>query len=464
MGQPFSLYDTRRRGVFPLEPLLPGRLGIYTCGPTVYGSPHIGNYRTYIAQDVLVRALTQAAYQVNRVMNVTDVGHLTSDADEGEDKLQLSAEREATTAWDIAARYEAEFLADLDALGIILPTHLVRATDTISEQIALIQQLEAKGYTYQTADGLYYDSAKFASYPDFARLDLAGQQAGSRVAVGDKRNPSDFALWKFSPPDKKRDMEWESPWGRGFPGWHLECSAIALRELGPELDIHCGGVDHIPVHHTNEIAQSEAATGQPLARHWFHTDFLLVDDTKMSKSIGNLYTLADLRNRQVDLRAFRLFVYSASYRAKLNFTWEGLAAAERSLERLRSLAQSGGEGSEQATLYLERFDAALADDLNVPAALAVVWELLRAPLQPAERHRAVVHVDAVLALDLYREPAQVEISTLPSELQQLIAQRIEARATQDWATSDSLREQLARAGYGVEDTQAGQRVKKVTEP
>jgi len=445
---PFHLYDTRRRSVAPLEPLHPGHIGIYTCGPTVYGEPHIGNYRTFIFEDVLIKALRHHGYQVNWVMNITDVGELNADG--SEDKMEIGARRDGITAWEVAKRYEQAFLHDIQLLHITTPDHLVRATDTIQEQITLIQELEKRGYTYITSDGVYYDSSKFSRYPDFAHLDIAGLQAGARIEMGEKRHVTDFALWKFTPQGKQREMQWESPWGVGFPGWHIECSAIAMTELGPELDIHCGGVDHIPVHHTNEIAQSEAVTGKEFARHWCHTEFLLIDDTKMSKSLGNLYTLSDLNEKGIDPLAYRLYTFSASYRAKLNFNWEALEVAQRNLYKLRQLAQTPGAGEEPADTYVQRFAAALADDVNTPQALAVLWEMLRAPLTAQAKTEAIKVVDSIFSLDLLQGITGEE-AEIPELIIALVKEREAAREAKNWPEADRLREQINAAGYELED-------------
>jgi cysteinyl-tRNA synthetase len=453
----FKLTDTLRRALVPLEPLHAPEVLIYTCGPTVYNEQHIGNYRTFIFEDLLVRALRFHGYQPKRVMNITDVGHLTSDADEGEDKLEIGARREGQTAWEVAKKYEARFLADLVLLGIEVPEPLVRATDTIAEQISFIQGLESQGYTYLTADGVYFDSTKVADYGKLAQLDITGLQEGIRVAVGEKRQKTDFALWKFSKQPGERHMEWESPWGLGFPGWHIECSAIIRKTLGDTIDIHCGGVDHPPVHHTNEIAQSESLTGKPLATIWLHSGFLLVDDGKMSKSLQNVYILADLQTRGADPRAFKLFTYGAHYRSKLNFTWEALAGAEQQLKRLRRYAQEApAQPSERVDGLVAATLGFLAHDLDAPATLAHLWTQLPG-MEPGERAAYLQGVDEVLALDLLKEESEL---VLPEHIERLASERAAARAAQDWARADAFREQLAEEGYQVLDTAEGQKVVK----
>lgn len=449
----FNFFNTLTRTVEPFAPQNEAEVTIYTCGPTVYGYQHIGNYRTFIFEDVLVKALRRGGYSVKRVMNITDVGHLTSDGDEGQDKLEVGAERDGTTAWEVAEKYTESFLEDMRLLQMDIPNPLIRATDTIAEQIALVKNLEEKGFTYVTHDGVYFDSSKLADYGKLAHLDLEGLQAGARVEMGEKRRPTDFALWKFSPADSKRDMEWESPWGKGFPGWHLECSAIIQASLGTTIDIHTGGVDHIPVHHTNEIAQSETAHNQPLANLWMHADFLLVDGGKMAKSLGNLYTLSDLQAADIEPQAFRLFCYSASYRSKLNFNWEALKAAQVSLERLRAAYQGEGRGeSTDISGFQHDFTQALAQDLNTAEALAVVWKALEAPLTGEARRQFLDEVDAVFSLNFAKKSAPIE---LPVHIQDLANQRSVAREKKDWQAADILRQQIEKAGYMIKDSAAG---------
>lgn len=373
-------------------------------------------------------------------MNITDVGHLVSDADEGEDKLEVGAKRDGLTAWQVAEKYEQRFFSDLTLLHLERP-ETVRATSCIDAQVTMVVALEQRGFTYQLADGIYFDTKKFPRYSDFARLNLAGQEMGVRVDVqAGKRNPSDFAVWKFSPVGRKRDMEWPSPWGVGFPGWHLECSAIIAEILGDSIDIHCGGVDHIPVHHTNEIAQSEGLTGTPLARHWMHGEFLTVDGGKMSKAIGNTYLLSDLQERGIEPMAFKLFTFSAHYRSKLNFTWEAVAAAQTLLERLRS-----AEHVSDPTPYKERIEAALADDLNTPQALAVLIEGIK---EGADMRECALWL---LGLELEKQRQSV-----PDDVQKLIDQRQKARDARDFTLSDTLRDEIEKRNFKVQDTPEGQ--------
>src|SRR5574341_328049 len=350
------LFDSYTRTVRDFEPLHPPEVGLYTCGPTVYDYAHIGNLRTDVFEDILRRVLAFNGYRVKHVMNITDVGHLISDADTGEDKMEKGARRTGMSAWEIAALYTEAFRQDLAALNILEPHIWCRATDHIAEQIAFIECIEANGYTYQTSDGVYFDTSKQADYGALARLDLEGLQAGARIEMGEKRRPTDFALWKLSPPGQQRQMEWDSPWGVGFPGWHIECSAMAAKYLGEFFDIHCGGEDHIPVHHTNEIAQTQACHGTRLANFWMHGYFLQMqsdepedaDDgfKRMGKSEGNFLRLQTLIDRGYDPLVWRFFCLSAKYRHKLNFNWQALDGAATALNRLRMAAYEWGSPGE----------------------------------------------------------------------------------------------------------------------
>lgn len=337
-----QLFDTYTRSVRGFEPLHDNEVGLYTCGPTVYDYAHIGNLRTYIFEDLLRRTFEFNGYTVKHVMNITDVGHLVSDANSGEDKMEKGARRTGKSAWEIADFYAQAFIEDLKRLNIREPDIWCKATEHIPEQIDLIRCIEANGYTYKTSDGIYFDTSKLPDYGYLGRLDIDGLQAGTRIEMGEKHNPTDFALWKFSPPDQQRQMEWDSPWGTGFPGWHIECSAMSEKYLGRYFDIHCGGEDHITVHHTNEIAQTQACYGTRLANFWMHGYFLQLDDARMAKSSGDFLRLQVLIDRGYDPLAYRFFDMSALYRVKLNFSWEGLDSAAKSLDRLRNLIYSWG--------------------------------------------------------------------------------------------------------------------------
>lgn len=452
------LYDTYTRSTRDFEPLQPGEVGLYACGPTVYNYAHIGNLRTYIFEDVLRRVLTFNGYQVKHVMNITDVGHLVSDADTGEDRMELGSQRTGMTAWEIAAMYTEAFRADMARLNIQEPTIWCKATDHIQDQIETVRCIEAHGYTYRTSDGIYFDTSKLPDYGYLGRLDIEGLQAGSRVELGEKQHSTDFALWKFSPPDQQRQMEWDSPWGKGFPGWHIECSAMSAKYLGPFFDIHCGGEDHITVHHTNEIAQTEACHSTRLANFWVHGYFLQINAARMGKSVGNFLTVQTLIDEGYDPLAYRFMCLGAHYRARLNFGWEALESASTALNRLRAACHSWGAPSKGDADFLARFTTEINDDLNMPRALATVWDLVKSDLPDAVKKATLLKADEVLGLRLAEwEPAEAAI---PAEILTLAQQRQAARAARHWQEADALREQIKAAGYEVEDTAQGPRVRQ----
>lgn len=451
------LYDTFARGLRDFVPLQGSVVGLYTCGPTVYDYAHIGNLRTYLFEDTLRRALEFNSYTIKHVMNITDVGHLVSDADEGEDKMEKGARRTGKTAWEIAQFYTSAFQDDLRRLNVLEPHIWCRATDHIQDQIEFIQCIEAKGYTYQTSDGVYFDTSQLADYGYMARLDIEGLQAGARIDLGEKRSPTDFALWKFSPANQKRQMEWDSPWGTGFPGWHIECSAMSAKYLGTFFDIHCGGEDHIPVHHTNEIAQTEACFGTRLANFWMHGYFLQLDEARMSKSSGEFLRLQVLIDRGYDPLAYRFFNMSAHYRAKLNFTWEGLDSAAVSLDRLRNQVYEWGAPGVVDESYADQFTAQINDDLNMPRALAVTWDLARSNLPAAAKKATILLFDRVLGLSL--DEWQPPKEDIPVEILALVEQRQAARSEKRWSDADAFRLQITQAGYEIEDTPQGARLK-----
>jgi cysteinyl-tRNA synthetase len=459
MAPPLKLYDNYTRTLRPFEPLESRPVGLYTCGPTVYDYQHIGNFRTFLFEDVLKRVLEWNGYTVVHVMNITDVGHLVSDADEGEDKMEKGSRRTGKSAWDIAKLYTDAFLADMRALNIEPPTDLPRATDHIAEQIEFIADIEKKGYTYRTSDGIYFDTSKQPDYGYLARLDKSGLEAGKRVDVGEKRHPTDFALWKFSAPGEKRQMEWDSPWGRGFPGWHIECSAMAQKYLGDYFDIHCGGEDHIPVHHTNEIAQTEARVGTRLANFWMHGYFLLEGDAKMAKSAGEFLRLKALTDRGYDPLAYRYLCLTAHYRSQLNFTWDALDGAATALDRMRRGFHALPDGGAPDRDFGERFTAEINDDLNVPRALALAWEVLRGDLPDLSVTKATLAAfDRVFGLGLATwQPRQ---ETIPETIHALAAARSAARAARDWAEADRLRAELHAAGWEIEDRSDGYALKR----
>jgi len=414
------LYDTYSRQVREFEPLQPPRVGLYACGLTVYDYAHIGNLRTYIFEDILRRTLEAHSYDVLHVQNITDVGHLVSDADTGEDKMEKGSRRTGKSAWEIAKFFTEAFRRDLAALNVLEPHIWPKATDHIAEQIALIQCIEEQGYTYLTSDGVYFDTSRLADYGALARLDVEGLQAGARVDLGEKRNPTDFALWKFSPPGEQRQMEWDSPWGVGFPGWHIECSAMAAKYLGPYFDIHCGGEDHIPVHHTNEIAQSEACYKTRLANFWMHGYFLVTSGEKMAKSKDHFVTLEELF-ADYDPLVVRFHLLRSHYRSVSDFSEEGLQASAAGLKRLREAYRNARHGlpegveadAQPFAAFRERFAAALDDDLNTPQAIAVLFDAARdvnraveEGASPAYRAGAIALLDELLGEVLGVPPAE----------------------------------------------------------
>ncbi len=455
-----KLHNTLTKQIDSFKSQAPSIVKLYTCGPTVYDFPHVGNWSGYIYWDILVRLLQIENYTVERVMNITDVGHLVSDADEGEDKLEKGARREGKTAWEVAAFYTKDFLNGMKQLNLIEPSHLTKATDFISEQIDLIRKLEEKGYTYTISDGVYFDTSKFPTYADFAHLDLASLRAGARVEFNqEKRTPSDFALWKFTPKNQKRDMEWTSPWGKGFPGWHLECSTMAMSILGETLDIHTGGIDHIPVHHTNEIAQSEGASGKIFSHFWLHNDHLKVNGTKISKSLGNGFTLQDLAAKGFSPEDFRLFILQSHYRSEGNFTWENLVAAQNRLLKWKNVAELRWQTSDGAAesfhyeQHQQKLVAALDDDLNTPEALKVIDEAFDSIKDPSVLNRDSLtvflqYIDQLLGLRLIDTTPDVDL-----QVKDLLIQREQARKQKDWLESDRLREDLETRGIFVKDSE-----------
>jgi len=479
-----KLHNTLTRTLNKFTPINDNRVALYTCGPTVYDYPHVGNWGAFIYWDILVRTLLSAGYEVERVMNITDVGHLVGDADEGEDKMEKGARREGKTAWDVAEYYAEDFVQGLEKLNMIPPTHLIKATDFIPQQLELVRVLKEKGYTYQTSDGIYFDTEKFPTYATFAQLDLEAQRAGARVEANDeKRQPWDFALWKFTPERQKRDMEWPTPDDllelppktgepiMGFPGWHLECSAMAMSVLGPTIDIHTGGIDHIPVHHTNEIAQSEAASGKPFANYWLHNNHLKIDGTKVSKSIGNTYTLQQLDELGYTPMDLRMFILQSHYRSEGNFTLEILDAAKNRRNNWRSYAALRHQTHDRLTNDTEKNDGenptllatigavkeALYDDLGTPAALRIIDEAFsRLGTQNLEEihHYSLTAlietIDELLGLGLAASTPDIDDAT-----KKTILERSRARENKDWQRSDELRDELTKKGVAIRDTPSG---------
>lgn len=459
-----QLYNTLSRKLEHFEPQAAPEVSLYTCGPTVYDYQHIGNYFPYIRWDTLVRVLQESGYAVDWVMNITDVGHLVSDADEGEDKLEKGAKREGKTAWDVAEFYTKDFLEGIKSLNIQTPAHIVKATDHIKEQIELVERLATKGYTYVIDDGVYFDTSKLTDYGKLARLNVAGQQAGTSAENNpQKRQPQDFALWKLTPKDQKRDMEWDSPWGMGFPGWHLECSAMSMKYLGDTLDIHTGGIDHIPVHHTNEIAQSEAATGKLFAKYWLHNNHILVNDEKIAKSAGNGVLLHDLVKQGFSPLDYRMLLLQSHYRNQSNFTIGGLQAARQRRLNLQAFAdlrfQLREEGLLDKPTFVQTRAAvfeALQEDLDTPEALAALSDIVEAgetSLVSSDAEKAFTHflefLDRVLGLNL------LDSKDITNDQKDTIAARERARGRKDFTAADKLRDELAHKHIELRDTPVG---------
>jgi cysteinyl-tRNA synthetase len=459
------LYNTLHRRKERFEPLDAGHARVYSCGPTVYAPQHIGNLRPYLMADLLRRALEAEGLRVTHVINITDVGHLVGDADAGEDKMERAAARSGRKAADVAAEYTVQWQHDRSRVGCLEAHVYCKATDHIPEQIALAQTLEGKGYTYRIDDGLYFDVSKFPRYAEFAHLDLAGQEAGARIAdVPGKRHPADFALWKFAAPGVKRQQEWDSPWGRGFPGWHLECSAMSTRYLGAPFDVHTGGVDHIAVHHTNEIAQSECALDvHPWVRFWIHNEFYDLGGEKISKSKGHVLVLQDLVDRGFEPLAFRYFFLQGHYRQQQAFSIEAMDAAATGYRRLLGAAVEvrdavGSPDAAALAPYRARFREAVRDDLNAPRALAVAWEVARsAELPPQARRALLLDFDGFLGLGLATALPAAAAGERDPRIDGLVAEREAARKARDFAAADRVRDALAAEGVVIDDTPAGPR-------
>ncbi|MFZ6734393.1 cysteine--tRNA ligase [Undibacterium sp. Ji42W] len=453
------LYDNWERRLRPFSPLNKDWVGLYCCGPTVYDYAHIGNLRTYLFEDLLRRALEWNGYTVRHVINITDVGHLVSDGDDGEDKMEKGSRKAGESAWQIADRFTAAFKDDLQKLHILEPAIWCKATDHIAEQIDFIAAIEKNGYTYRTSDGIYFDTSKQDDYGFLARIKRDAIKAGSRVELGEKLHATDFALWKFSPPDEHRQMEWDSPWGRGFPGWHIECSAMSAKYLTPWFDIHCGGEDHIAIHHSNEIAQNQACHGTRLANFWMHGYFLQIDSGKMSKSSGEFLRLQTLLDQNIDPLAYRYLCLTAHYRSQMQFSFEALLSAQTALQRLRETYHAWPTGGDVSAEYREKFTTFINEDLNVPRALALVWEMLKADLSDADKKATLTEFDKVFGLGLAQwQPA---VLAIPTEVQSLAEQRQAARKAKNWAEADRLRGELHALGYEVEDKAEGMQIKKL---
>lgn len=444
------IYNTLSRKIEEITPNNPPKVGMYACGPTVYDYQHIGHMRRYVGDDILVRVLKYNNFDVKHVMNITDVGHLTSDADTGEDKMEKGASEQNLSVWDLAKKFEDQFFVSCEALNIVRPEKVLKATETLEDQIALVEVLEKKGFTYKTSDGIYFDTSKLKDYGKLGVQSAKELKPGARVEIGEKKNPTDFALWKFSPKDSKRQMEWDSPWGKGFPGWHVECSAMSMKELGFNFDIHTGGIDHIPVHHTNEIAQSEAATGKLLANYWIHHAFLLVEGEKMSKSLKNFYTVQDIEKKGFDPLALRYLYLQTHYRQEMNFTWDALEGSQKALGRLRTEVSGYEEPKVGCAEFEEKFEAAINNDLNMPEALAIVHELIKSDYPSSAKAESLKKFDQVLGLDLFRPLKKTE-AKVPDEVQKLIDEREELRKQRRFHLADQLRNKIKKLGWEVHD-------------
>ncbi|NQV90741.1 cysteine--tRNA ligase [Candidatus Uhrbacteria bacterium] len=451
------LYNTLTRQKEDFSPIYEGKVGMYSCGPTVYWFAHIGNMRSFLFADVLRRTLELNGYEVKQVMNITDVGHLTGDTDDGEDKMIVAMKREGKTSYEIAEFYTRAFMKDLMALNIKSANLYPKATDHIAEQIEMIQSIEKNGFAYKTTDGVYFDTSKLADYGRLSGQKLEDKKSGARVEIGEKQAATDFALWKFSGSENDRDMEWESPWGTGFPGWHIECSAMSMKYLEVPFDIHTGGVDHIAVHHENEIAQTMGAEGVLEANTWMHNEFLTIDHGKMSKSLGNLFTVDQLEEKGFDPLAFRYFVLGGHYRSKLNFTFEALESAQNALHKLQEIIREWDAPEGQCAELEDAFLEALNDDLNTSQALAVVWKLVDADIETSAKSRTLLWMDRVLGLRL--DTFLGKPLLIPSNVQLLVNEREQARIDKNWDRSDVLRVQIQEQGFQVEDTEDGPVIK-----
>jgi len=460
-----KLYNTLTRNKDEFVPINGNEVRIYSCGPTVYQFAHLGNLRTYVFMDILRRVMKYNGFKLRHVMNITDVGHLVSDADEGEDKMLKGAREQKKTPWEIAEYYTRVFMEDTAALNIEKPEIICKATDHIPEMIAFVEKLVEKGYGYETSDGIYFDISKFPGYGKLSGISLEDQLAGARVEVNEeKRHPADFALWKKAPPE--HIMQWESPWGMGYPGWHIECSTMAMKYLGETFDIHTGGVDHIPVHHENEIAQTEALLGKPAVRFWLHGEFMMVDGGKMSKSLNNTYTVKDLRDRGYNPLAFRFMCLNAHYRSKMNFTWEGMASSQTAYNRFIEGALSHRDGREpvdQALCdsFLKDFEDAINDDLNIPRALGIAWNVVRHPQKSNDMYKLLVKMDSVFGLGLENASLDAEPVQLDKEIEELIALRQKARQEKNWKLADEIRDKIRSMGIELMDTPEGVKWRRI---
>lgn len=449
---------TKQKDLF--KPIEEGKVKIYSCGPTVYKDATIGNMRTNLLNDTLRRVLKYNGYELKHVMNITDVGHLVSDGDEGEDKMLKSAREEHKSPLEIAEHYTKLFFRDLERLNIETPEVVCKATDHIKEMLEMVQKIMKNGYAYETSTAIYFDVSKLDKYGILSGINLNDQKAGARVDIDpEKRNPYDFALWIKAPANHL--MKWDSPWGPSYPGWHIECSAMSTKYLGEEFDIHTGGIDLVPTHHENEIAQNKGACGKNPANYWIHGEYLLINGGKMSKSLGNTYLIDDIIARGYSPLAYRLFNYSCHYRGKLNFTWEGIESANTSLIRLREGYQKHLNGnsdiSDEIIADMEnKFHQAINDDMNMPLALSVVWEAVKYPEKSPKIAQLLKKFDTVLGIKI----DEVQETKIPQEILDLVEERKQARSDKNWSESDRLRDLIAEKGYIVKDTKDGTEVLK----
>ena len=454
-------YNTMTHKKEEFNPINNEEVRIYSCGPTVYKDATIGNMRTNIFQDNLRRTLEYNGFKVKQAMNITDVGHLVSDGDEGEDKMIKSARQEGKTPLEIAEYYTKLFFRDLERLNIEIPEIICKATDNIQDMLKVVEELVKKGYAYETSTAIYFDVSKLDKYPVLSNLDVENQKAGARVEVDkEKRNPHDFAVWIKAP--ENHLMKWDSPWGPSYPGWHIECSVMSQKYLGEVFDIHTGGIDLIPTHHENEIAQSKGMCGKVPANYWMHGEFLLINGGKMSKSLGNVYLLQDIVDRGYDPLVYKLFCYSIQYRKKLNFTWEGMDAAKVSLDRLRDAYQKHLEGNEEIEdaeieKYRNSFTEAINDDLNMPVAMSVVWEVAKTSKKSKKLADLLKEFDKVLGINI----DYIQKEEVPEEIKELLEIRQKARENKDWAESDKIRDLIKEKGYIVKDSKEGQTIEKI---
>ena len=463
-----NLYNTLTHKKEEFIPIKKNNVSIYSCGPTVYSYAHIGNMRTYIFMDTLRRMFKYNGYTINHVMNLTDVGHLTSDADTGEDKMEKAARKEGKDPYEIAEFYTKAFMKDLKSLNIDMPETITKATDNILQMEQMVEEIIKNGYGYETSKGIYFDVSKLDKYPVLSNNDVSGQEAGARIEIDpEKRNPYDFALWIKAP--ENHIMKWDSPWGKSYPGWHIECSAMGRRFLGENFDIHTGGVDHIPVHHENEIAQCKGAFGHNPAHFWMHSEFLLVDGGKMSKSLGNVYTLTQLQEKGIEPLAYKLFCFTAHYRTQLNFTFEGAMSSQVALNRLREGFIKHTQGTEKIDEeiikeYKSRFLETINDDLNLPATMGVIWEIVRNNQKSKQFADLLLEFDKVLGLDLANSQKYLDQQAkidVPEDVLKLLEERKQARQNKNWELSDNLRDKIKELGYAVKDTKDGMTVEKI---